>query len=85
MPSSETSPFRRHVNTPSRIDRSDIEYLVRGRRERDHALSYLAPSACPLPVNDYNFFVEGTRDRHIRVSGITTIVHCFEDVVKEKL
>jgi hypothetical protein len=85
MPSSETSPSWRPVNTPSGIDRSDIEYLVRGRQERDHALSYLALSACPLPVNDYNFFVEGTRDRRIRGSEITTIVHCFEGVVKEKL
>jgi hypothetical protein len=36
-------------------------------------------------MNDYNLFVEGTRDRHIRVSGITTVVHCFEGVVEEKL
>jgi hypothetical protein len=79
------SPFRRHVNTPSRIDRSDIEYLVRDRQDRYHAMSYLALSACPLRMNDYNFFVEGTRDRHIRVSGKTRIIHCFEDVVKEKL
>ena len=85
MPSSETSPFKRRVNTPSWIDRSDIEYLVRGRQERDHAVSYVALSACPLAVNDYIFFVEGTRDRHKRVSGLTTIVHCFEGVVKEKL
>jgi len=85
IPSSETSPFRRRVNTPSRADRSDIEYLVRGRQEKDHALSYLALSACPLPMNDHNFFVEGTTDRHIRVSGIITIVHCLEGVVKENL
>ena len=68
MPSSEKSPFRRHVNTPSRIDRSDIEYLVLGRQERDHGLSYLALSVSPLPMNDYNFFVEGTRDKHNGVS-----------------
>jgi hypothetical protein len=84
MPSSETSPFRRHVNTPSRIDRSDIEYLVRDRKERDHALSYLSLSACPFPVNDYNFFVGGTRDIHIRVLGVTTIVHFLKVLSKEK-
>ena len=77
--------MKRRVNTPSRIDRSDIEYLVRGLQEKDHAVSYIALSACPLPVNDYNFLVEGTRDRHIGVSGITTIVRCFEGVVKEML
>jgi hypothetical protein len=75
------------MSTPQagQIDRTDIEYLVRDRQDKYHALSYLTLCACPLPINNCNFFVEGTRDRHIRVSGKTTIIHCSKGIVKENL